>query len=230
MVILGSRESPLHPPIKPFGVTVVLIINVFCLILIFAVAYGCLPAEVRVVIHENCLNSSGKLKPRYVAREVWSVTEFYAQTLFAALLLACLGIAAIMMVDSYVNLGIIESAILQFDWDIETWRRNLTSAPGNVKEDFTNLHLAQGGTRQSAHDLMVVLWGMVPIACAVCFVAVLTTLRLLSKGYNNALRQLVREEDGRSLRRIKSRYLRSTEEFQQRRLAKQDAHRTWTDR
>ncbi|MCA9140030.1 MAG: hypothetical protein KDB00_24825 [Planctomycetales bacterium] len=109
------------------------------------------------MIHENCLDSRGQIRLRYFTREVYSVTAFYMQTFFSAMLLGCISISVLVTVDSYVDLGIIERALVQFDWDLGQWRRNLTTSPENIKEQFTNFHLAHGGTRATARNAMVLL-------------------------------------------------------------------------
>ena len=103
-----------------------------------------------------------------------------------------------------------KSPLSQQNWDPEQMRQNLTTHPHNVKNDFTNFHLSQGGTKENARTLMRFLWTMVPVALVASFASLMLGLALMSKSYNEAVKSLVKDEVARDMRRVKRRYLRSS--------------------
>ncbi|WP_372898412.1 hypothetical protein [Stieleria sp.] len=189
-------------------------IYLLCLFLICLTAIIALPAEVRSLMSDNCRNSRGRLKPRYVAREMLSLARFYAQTLFAASLIACVALIAAVFIDDYIKLDIIAKAVGKFEPDAAAWEASLKAGPKSVTSQFTQHHMMQGGTRASARTLMLTLWRLVPLATVLIFAALLLCMRLMSQSFNRAIRDLVREESARDLRRIRRRYLQNTAQSQ----------------
>lgn len=208
----------------------ILIFNLCCLILLGCVAFYAIPGEVRQLIDNNCRGSSGRMKLRYVSREFWSIARFYAQFLFAALLLVSIIVFALMIVDSYISLGIVRDTVAQADLDMDQWKRNLKTSPGNVKLHFTNDYAALGGSRSDAREAMIIIWNLVPIGLLLSFTGLVMFLRLVSVSYNNAVRSLAKEESDRDLQRIRRRYLSSTAQAEMNVIQRQAAHPTWTQR
>lgn len=192
------------------------VFNSVCLLLLIPIAICAIPGDIRALIAENCRNSNGQIRPRYVLGECVAVAKFYGQFLFAAFLLACLGLFLLTIVDGYIKLNIVKSAVVQTHWDPDQMLENLTSHPHNVKNEFTNYHLTQGGTKESARSTMFFLWSMLPVAVVVSFACLLLGLNLISNSYNEAVKSLVKDEMARDMRRIRRRYLRSTVQGQER--------------
>ncbi|QDV46043.1 hypothetical protein Enr13x_59470 [Stieleria neptunia] len=191
-----------------------LIVYLLCFCLVSLTAFSALPAEVRSLILDNCRNSQGRLRPRYVAREMLSVARFYAQMLFAASLVACVVLIAAVWIDDYIKLQLIAEALEKFEPDAAAWEENLKAGPNSVSSQFTQHHMMQGGTQAGAKMLMWTLWRLVPVATVLVFAGMLLYLRLMSQSFNRALRDLVREESARDLRRIRRRYLQNTAQSQ----------------
>ncbi|WP_253159933.1 hypothetical protein [Stieleria tagensis] len=139
-----------------------------------------------------------------------SVSRFYGEMLFITAIFAIAFSFGLIVLDNYVNLEIIQSAIEQADWDLDKWEKNLRSSPSNVKQRFTQFHVSQGGTDESARNIMILLWNGLPVILLICFVAVLLTWRLSSSVFSHSLKSLVEVETARNRRRIQERYLRST--------------------
>lgn len=182
----------------------------FCFVLMILVAIVAIPSDVRALILENCKNSSGKFRTRYIVKELGSLSRFYGEMLFAAGMLAIVLTFGLIVLDDYVKLDIIHNAAMQASLDFNEWEQNLRSSPNNVEQQFTRYHLSQGGDVDSARRLMRFLWGIVPIMLLLSFTGLLASMRLSSRVFNHALKSLVDDEVRRNRRRIKQRYLRST--------------------
>ena len=191
-----------------------LIIYLLCFLLVCLTAIGALPAELRSLMSDNCRNSRGRLKPRYVAREMLSLARFYSQTFFAASLIACVVLITAVLIDDYIKLDIIARALEKFEPDAAAWEANLKAGPNSVTSQFTQHHVMQGGTQASAKALMLMLWRLVPLATVLIVAGMLLCLRLMSQSFNRAFRDLVRKESSRNLRRIRRRYLQNTAQSQ----------------
>lgn len=187
-----------------------LLLYPLCLVLLCVTGYVAIPADVRALIGENCRNSKGRLTPKYVFGELKSVAGFFAQTLFAATIVAVLCLIALVMVDDYLNLEIVGKAVGVADVDPEVWKENLASKPSSIRDEFTRYHVGQGGTKESAQNLMRFLWYAIPIAVAATFIGLVLCLRMTSRSYNTAIQQLVENEVRLDRRRASSRYLRHT--------------------
>ncbi|QDT11818.1 hypothetical protein K239x_38180 [Planctomycetes bacterium K23_9] len=174
------------------------------------IAVIAIPADIRALIQENCKNSKGRYRMRYAWRELKSLAGLYAQILFVASMLAFTVGFGLIVLDRYVKLEIIGSAFAQADWSWGQWEENLRSGPNNVEKEFTQQHVAQGGTKDSAVMIMKFLWKAVPVLMLVCFAMLMLSVRLTSKVFNNALQLLVKTEVERNRRRTQRRYLRST--------------------
>ncbi|TWU32175.1 hypothetical protein [Novipirellula artificiosorum] len=184
-----------------------------CFALMIILAIVAMPSDVRALILENCKCSKGRFRLRYVTKELGSVSRFYGELLFTAAILAIVVGFGLIVLDSVVKTEIIHSAVKQADWDLSKWEKDLRSFPNNVEHKFTQHHISQGGTKESARSIMIFLWRGLPVIMLLCFVAVLLTMRMSSRVFTRALESLVTDETLRNRRRTKQRYLRSTSSF-----------------
>ena len=193
----------------------IIIIYVLLLVFVVGVAYVGIPADVRTTINENCRDSGGRLKLRYVASEARAVLAFYAQILVVATLLTFVLIVAVLMVDSYVfPLNWVKDAAEVAHVDADVGKDDLDST--NAKKNDNKLDLGPGGPWANARDSMQFLWHAIPFAVMLGFVVLVLTLRLTSQGYNNALSDIVTTEVARSRRRLTRHYLDSTAQTKRR--------------
>lgn len=183
---------------------------VCCFALMILVGIIAVPSDVRMLILENCKNSKGQFRGRYVAREAVAISRFYGQLLFTAAIIAVVLIFGLIVLDNYVTLDIVSKAVQQADWDFGKWEESLRSSPSNIQREFEQFHVSQGGSKESARDIMIFLWKGLPIMILFCFVGLLLSMRLSSKVFDNALQTLIAKEVERNRRRIQRRYLRST--------------------
>ncbi|MGB7343079.1 MAG: hypothetical protein WBD20_02605 [Pirellulaceae bacterium] len=183
---------------------------VCCFALMILVGIIAVPSDVRMLILENCKNSKGQFRGRYVAREAVAISRFYGQLLFTAAIIAVVLIFGLIVLDNYVTLDIVSKAVQQADWDFGKWEESLRSSPSNIQREFEQFHVSQGGSKESARDIMIFLWKGLPIMILFCFVGLLVSMRLSSKVFDNALQTLIAKEVERNRRRIQRRYLRST--------------------
>lgn len=182
-----------------------------CLVSAVLTAFCAIPADLRAAIGRNCLGSNGRIKLRYLIREMSAVGGFFGQLLFGAILLGFLALYVLVIIDEYCfSLNLFAKAASQAEWDSEAWERNLRSSPNNVEAEFLGAHIRDGGTKESARQTMGILWSLVPAVFAFCFAVLVVLLRFASTSYHNALQHLARQESDRDLRRIKRRYLSST--------------------
>ena len=208
----------------------IFVVYLFCFVTFVIVAYLGLPPEIRELIDENCRNSHGRLKARYVIKEGFSVMRFYAQTLFAAFLIACVGLIVVALVDELIEVEIIVSVLERADLDPEQWRKNVTTGPNSPKEQVTGLVIKNGGTKADARQLMLFAWSAMPIVLVLSFACLIPMMQLTSKSYQNACRDMRDGEASRNLRRMRQRYLRDSAQAYLRIRQRKSEHPSWTER
>lgn len=181
-----------------------------CFALMILLAIAAIPSELRTLILENCKNSEGRFRLRYVAKELVSVSRFYGEMFFFTGIFAIVLSFGLIVLDSVVEFEIIQSAVEQADWDLGEWEKNLRSSPSNVERQFTHFHISQGGTEESARAIMIFLWRGLPLMFLISFGVMLLMVCLSTNVFSHSLKLLVKNETVRNRRRIRERYLRST--------------------
>ncbi|QDT08045.1 hypothetical protein K227x_64750 [Rubripirellula lacrimiformis] len=181
-----------------------------CFALMVLVGIVAIPLDVRELIVENCKNSRGRFRRRYVVKEAVSLAQFYGQVLLIAGIFAMVLLSGLVILDGYIKLDIIVSVAEQADWDLVQMEDNLRSSPNNVEREFRKDHIAEGGTKESARSTMLFLWTALPVILLLSFVGMLTAMRFSSDVFDHALKSLASDELERNRRRIRQRYLRAS--------------------
>lgn len=177
--------------------------------LIISVAFVGIPADVRKLIGENCRRGNGRIRLRYVTREIRSVLGFYMQTFFASLLLASGLLSVVLLVDAYlIPMELVSRSLAMIDADPDVWKENL--AESAVPQKFENFFVNNGGSSQGVRNVMLFLWYLFPVAAVASFIVFVAGLRMTSQSYQRALDELVRKETALNRRRIARRYLGRT--------------------
>lgn len=181
-----------------------------CFASMILLAIVAIPSDLRILILENCKNSKGRYRLRYIAKELVSVSHFYGEMLYYSGILAIILSFGLIVIDSFFKIEIIQSVAEQADWDLNRWEKNLRSSPKNVERQFTHFHISQGGNENSAREIMIFLWRGLPLIFLFCFATLLLIASLSANVFNHSLHSLVQVETKRNRRRIRERYLRST--------------------
>lgn len=181
-----------------------------CFASMFVLAIVAIPSDLRTLILENCKNSKGRYRLRYVAKEFVSVSRFYGEMLFYTGILAIILSFGLIVIDSFFKVEIIQGVAEQADWDLNRWEKNLRSSPKNVERQFTHFHISQGGNKESARAIMIFLWRGLPLMFLFCFATMLLIANLSANVFSHSMQSLVKSETARNRRRIQERYLRST--------------------
>jgi hypothetical protein len=187
------------------------LLSILSLALIIAVGFMAIPGDVRAMIAANCRGSKGQLKAKYVLCELNAVAEFYGGVLFVSAIFAVtLLFVAIQVNDYLIPVEFAKSAIQQADWDVATWKQNLTSGTANVRREHEQWVVSNGGSVADARNLQTVLWSGFPIAVGLTFASLVLCLRLTSSRYDAALEQLIKRSVKRDRERVTTHYLQTT--------------------
>lgn len=170
-----------------------------------------IPPEVWSTIAENCCDHKSRVRSHYFWRESKAVGNFYAGLFLATLVIAALLVGGLLVFDSFVMpASLAAEGMGEADWDLETWKRNLTTGRNNVADRFETWHLEDGGSREEAATAKHFLWKSIPVAAVIGLCCVALFARLTSFGYSMALDDLVGGVNERNRSKIVRHYLRTS--------------------
>lgn len=167
-----------------------------------------IPKDVRKLIGENCRTSRGRIRFKYVYRELRAVVGFYSWFLFTGAVVGLLVLYLLTLIDErVVPMRVVTSAAERVERDPSNWSENLKNGLGNPKQEHRAWLISKGLRPSDARDFQLTIWELVPIAIVVGFGLLIVLGRFTFAGYSIALEEFVSKEVERDRRRTTARYL-----------------------